>query len=100
MRGGDGVGGPDHVWLELANKAKPGTNTVEPPADPAVWPRHPAQVSPTQLQMARGVQGKGPSHNRALRVDYETQQRIPKDSALMYRDIIKANSLEPALARV
>ncbi|MBN9503469.1 MAG: beta-glucosidase [Armatimonadetes bacterium 55-13] len=31
-------------------------------------------------------------------VDYVTQQRVLKDSALLYRDIIAANSLEPTLA--
>jgi len=33
-------------------------------------------------------------------VDYATQQRIPKDSALMYREIIRTNSLEPAFASI
>ncbi|MBC8065157.1 MAG: beta-glucosidase [Chlorobia bacterium] len=35
-----------------------------------------------------------------VHVDYGTQRRIPKDSALMYREIIRANSLAPAVASV
>jgi beta-glucosidase len=35
-----------------------------------------------------------------VHVDYETQVRTPKDSALMYREIIRANSLAPAFAEV
>jgi beta-glucosidase len=31
--------------------------------------------------------------------DYETQRRVLKDSALMYREIIQANSLSPAFTR-
>ena len=30
-------------------------------------------------------------------VNYETQQRLPKDSLLWYRDVIAANGLAPAV---
>lgn len=32
-----------------------------------------------------------------VHVDYQSQERVMKDSALMYREVIRANSLEPAV---
>ena len=64
---GDGVGGPDDVWLEFLNQLAALANGVLLPADPAIGLRHPANVAARNGQVPRGIQCKSTAHHGAMR---------------------------------